>query len=178
MKRIIFLSVILVFVLFAGCTTTQRADDKRIDEMQSFSPEGSGFSISLPGTPNFETQTFDTNFGMVVSKVYILDKGNMVYQVSYTDYPDEVKNADPQVVLAGVRDGAVANVHGKLVSETSTTLNGYPGKEFTTVIGTQEIYTKTYLVNNRLYIVMAAGPGYWQVLDSFNLTGVISPRHQ
>lgn len=170
MNRLDLIFIVMAFILFAGCTTQPQSSSN--EALQLFSPDGGGFSIALRGTPTYETQTFDTTLGQVVSNVYTLERSKTeVYLVSYTDYPDEVLKADPQTVLDGVRDGAVSNVHGKLFSENRITLNGYPGREFTVVIGTQYIHARAYLVGKRLYTVMASAPGYSysEVLESFKL---------
>ena len=163
-KRVLFM--VLGVLLFFGCVSAP----PKSEDLLLFSPEGSGFSILLPGTPEYKTEAYTNGSAEFVSHIYTFDEGYASYLVSYMDYPDAVLEADPQVVLNGYRDGAVANVKGKLFSEKVITLNGYPGKEFTIVIGTQYMYTKVYLVNKRLYSVMAMGQGYRQVVDSFNLT--------
>ena len=50
--------------------------------------------------------------------------------VAYADYPAQLINStDPQKILDGARNGAVTNVKGRLVSETSIDFHGLPARE-------------------------------------------------
>jgi hypothetical protein len=172
MDKINFLVLGLALFLCVCCTNEKTA------ELKAFSPDGGGFSIMLPGTPELQTQTVNTAAGPIVVKMYIVNDNGMAYIVSYNDYPQEAMDqTTPEQVLDGARDGAVANVYGKLLSETILSLDGYPGRQINVGVGDNGIKARIYLVNNRLYNVMVSGPGQklttktvGDVLESFKLT--------
>jgi hypothetical protein len=173
MDKSVFVGFILLTFLFVGCVSSPPKNE----DMVLFSPEGGGFSIMLPGTPVYKAQTYNSALGPVVSNEYVLDSGSRAYMIGYADYPDAMRGADPQVVLGGSRDGAVANVHGTLMFESPMSLNGYPGKDLIISIKSGGIRSRIYYAHNRLYTVMVSGPMYEmnstltnQVLDSFNFT--------
>jgi hypothetical protein len=79
--------------------------------------------------------------------------------------------------LDGGREGAVAKVNGKLLSETPLTLEGYPGREMTISAGQLGVRSRMYLVDNRAYSIIITGPvgelnlpRVDEVLNSFKLT--------
>jgi hypothetical protein len=142
------------------------------------SKEG-GFEVALPGTPIKSEQRVKTATGQLDVTVFALEAGrDTTYVVSYSDLPaDEVKPGRETKRLNFARDGAVANARGKLRSEKKITLDGHPGREL--VIETRTdvvIRMRVYAVKQRLYQVVAMGPGAFHqskdaalFLDSFRL---------
>jgi hypothetical protein len=169
-KKAVFWGLVLLTVLFVGCTSKPA-------ELQQFNSTEGGFSILLPGTPKYAVETVDSAAGPLVVNTYMVDGFDKAYGVMYTDYPDAVLETDPQKVLDGARDGAVTNVKGKLLSEAAMTLNGYPGREMNISAGQLGVRSRVYLVNKRIYSVIVTGPVnqmnlsvFDEVLNSFNLT--------
>jgi hypothetical protein len=147
-------------------------------ELQSFSSTEGGFSILLPGTPKYDATTVDSAVGPLVIHSYMVEDAGMAYGVIYTDYPDFVRDADPEDILDGGRDGAVAKIKGTLVSEDRITLGGYPGRDITITSGQMGVRTKICLADTRMYSAIVTGsadkisdPRIEEVLDSFQLTG-------
>jgi hypothetical protein len=131
----------------------------------------------LPGAPRHETQTVDTPAGQLIMHMYMVEDAGMAYGVIYSDYPDIVKDADPQTMLDGGRDATVAKFNGKLLSDAPITVNGHPGRETTISAGQMGVHSRTYLVDNRMYSVMVTGPVgklnstiAEEVLNSFKLS--------
>jgi hypothetical protein len=95
--------------------------------------------------------------------MFVAEHGQQAWLVGYSDYPEAtVKASDPATMLAGARDGAVANANGQLVSDVEVTLNGYPGREFSAAVtqNGQEfvLRQRVYMVGNRLYQVLVLVP--------------------
>ena len=126
---------------------------------QEFTSAEGSFAIQMPGTPSYEKKNTSTAVGPIDMHLFSLDLAkDAVYIVMYSDYPDVVAQAPADKVLDGGRDGALANVKGKLVGEQNMSLDGFPGREFTIEIpGKGMMKLRTYLVRQRLYQIMAVG---------------------
>ena len=127
----------------------------------AFSPPGGGFSVQAPATPTAAIQTIHTAFGPLPQHLFTaqpLDGG--AYVVTYVDYPIAIKDDSPSVVLARAC-GSAADILGSTVqNERTISLNGNPGRDFTSdgdKSDTQAHYylhERVYLVGTRLYQVM------------------------
>jgi hypothetical protein len=142
------------------------------------SPEGR-FSVRMPGTPTDQAQKINSPVGTIELHVFVVEQSGAQYLVAYNDYPEAmVRSGDPEKVLDGARNGVVANVRGKLVSEVKITLQQFPGREVRVMIpdGAQIMQTRLYFVKNRLYQVGVVTPeadasskDNLKFLDSFKL---------
>src|SRR5262249_10664298 len=88
--------------------------------------------------------------------------GDDYFAVMYNDFPaDKIKGANPDNMLNGGRDRAVANVKGKLISEKKISLGKakYPGRELMIQIpgSPLSVRQRMYLVENRLYQTIVVG---------------------
>jgi len=126
--------------------------------------EKSDFKILFPQKPEEQTQTVNTALGKLNIDTYIYEvpdskkDDNLMYMFAQTAYPDTAINSDKKDLLdkffRGSIDGAVNNVHGKLLSETVIQLNGYPGRKVRIDFkdGLAVINMGFYLVKNKLYM--------------------------
>ncbi len=129
---------------------------------QQFTSEGGRFSVLMPGTPTEQVQTQNTALGDINVVIYQAIKDNsMLYQVAYSDYPQELVDLfeDKNAMLQENIDLAFSNMNGTIDQMQDVPLQGHPGKE---IIGQVEIEGnryfvkwRFYLVGNRLYQVMA-----------------------
>jgi len=106
---------------------------------------------------------------------------NGSYGVSYADLPipDNESPLEVQSHLDGFRDGHLADIGGKLVSESRIQLNGkYPGRDIHAAVPSGQAYahSQVFIVNKRLYVVLVVGVESWvdssetkKFLDSFAL---------
>src|SRR6266550_6580669 len=122
------------------------------------SPEGR-FSVGMPNKPAVDVKEVDSVVGKLQLHSFTASNAAAYFMVSYADYPNEPTSDRRERVLDGVRDGVVSSLEGGLISETKTTIDGYPGREFVAkkaVDGDEVIFTwHTYLVGPRLYQVAA-----------------------
>ncbi len=155
-RRIVF-AVSLVAVAGLAASVAHAADD-----WSTLTSDGGGFTISMPGKPTESKQTYDTDGGPVEAVLYMLelDGGNVAYLAGYNDFKKEqIEGRNPQDMLDGARDGAVANVNGKLVKETKITLDGNPGRELKVEApGDMLVFARVYLVKNRLIQALVVMP--------------------
>lgn len=95
-----------------------------------FVSQQGGFSIRLPGDPSPGVQTVPTAAGTLTLHTFVWQNDASGYYVGYADYPAGlVNNANLKRELDGARDGAVAMVHGTLLSEQDVTLAGMPARQ-------------------------------------------------
>jgi hypothetical protein len=129
---------------------------------RDFSPPGANFKVSMPGIPKYSrlTQPGDPNRIEVHTHEIRLARPKFSFGVSYSDYPDWVIRQRPvEARLNGSRDGAVQGIHGKLRSESSLSLNRFPGRELEIDLpGKETAIMRIYAVNQRIFILGAAGP--------------------
>jgi hypothetical protein len=147
-------------------------------QWKTVSPEGGGFSISMPGTPKPMQQSVNTAAATIKVYVNLLDLGSTAYTVMYSDYPaDVIAQSNPQTMFNNARDNMLKNQSGKLLNERAISLNGHPGKELKVSLPNNIIMiARMYLVKQRLYQAIAgtspdrqSSPDINRFLDSMKL---------
>lgn len=145
--------------------------------------EAGRFSIKTPVLLAYNASTVDTLFGKLELNMFLGQRGGeALFAVAYSDYPEGlVRQSDIDLMLDGVRLGAIQNVNGTLLSEEHITLSGYPGREFIAKVqfapGVDGVLrARYYLVEFRLYqIFVVVRPDHEtdqdveDFLDSFKL---------
>jgi len=113
------------------------------------------FSVSLPGTPAQHSQQTESPAGPLDYFTYTLQSQTAEYFIAYVDFL-EVANDERgiQKILDGGRDGALATINGKLISETDISLKTIPGRALTVEGASQLLKARIYLAGLRLYLVM------------------------
>jgi len=126
-------------------------------------PEGK-FKIEFPNAPATEKRVINSVAGELTMNIILYDaskekNNNLIYMVNYTDYPDSLVNSDQKERLKDFFrnsiDGAVNNVHGKLLSESVVASGNFPGREIRIDFnnGTAVITARIFLVKNRMYMI-------------------------
>jgi len=121
---------------------------------QELKNEEAGFSIEMPGTPTFKTETMDTAIGPVTNNVYLLDGKRIAYYLSYVDYDESyVRTRTAYGVLEGACEGALKSVKGSLIRGQKKKVDGYPAREFVVNTGSpgQQYRGVLVLVGARMY---------------------------
>jgi hypothetical protein len=122
------------------------------------SKEGN-FKILMPGTPKQEKIETESDFGKGVLYMNSLAAAGTMYAANYCDFPADVKKVPLKQVLDSSRDGAIANMEGKLAKEKDIKLGDHPGREvLIDVSGSKRLFrARVYLVDQRLYQVVVFG---------------------
>jgi hypothetical protein len=147
-------------------------------EWQEFTEEGR-FSVTVPRALIKTMQKEETQIGEIDIHMFTTEYAGIEYGVGYNDYPPDLIG-DPQLRLDGARDGILANVNGKLLSEQPISIDDHPGRELTAEAteNSRTIIAKVriYLVENTLYQVLAvapkdlsSSPDIAKFMDSFKL---------
>jgi hypothetical protein len=167
---------LLVLISIAAGSACLHADDQA--EWKEFTSKEGHFKVVMPGTP--KQQQFDTesDFGKGVLHMNSVQAGKTIYGANYCDFPAEIRKAPIKKVYDSSRDGAVANLEGKLVGEKEITLGKYPGREIQIEVagGKQLFRARVFLVEQRLFQVVVMGTKEAAIskeadkfLDSFKL---------
>ena len=127
-----------------------------------------GFRVELPAGPKESevpvyTESGDTEHVKMLSST---PDGDTVYAVTWLDNPPiaRVNNNIPNRTLDQARDGMLAHTHATLISETTITSGGSPGREILAhnsgggVLNARLIFVQSFGKHNRLYTLMALFP--------------------
>ena len=142
------------------------------------SKEG-GFKVLMPGTPKETKLDAESEFGKGVLHMNSVEAGMAMYAANYCDFPAEIKKVALKQVYDSSRDGAVANLEGKLATEKDIKLGDYSGREIRIEVagGIRLFRARVFLVGQRLYQVVvfgtkesASSKDADKFLDSFRLT--------
>ncbi len=122
------------------------------------------FKLEVPGKFKEVINKANTALGELEYHVFVYrdndkDADNMVYMVSYCDYPDSSIHSDStelvnEFLLATV-DQSVESVKGKLIYSAESNFEGYPGRIWRTDYGNGEgvIRTKAFIKGKRFYSI-------------------------
>ena len=128
---------------------------------REFSSEAGAFSVLMPGEPEQQTETVETDLGRIELTMFITELDEeTVFFVSYSDYPEQiVDRSEPYAILENARDSTIRSQQGELVQSYRLTLSGHPGLEYladTKIEGRGAlIWARSYIEKNRLFQIMA-----------------------
>jgi hypothetical protein len=147
----------LALLVFAIGLASVHAEDK--PDWKEFASQEGRFKVLMPGTPKQDKFDTESDFGKGVLYMNSIAVGKTMYGANYCDFPAEIKKAPIKQVFDSSRDGAVANMQGKLAGEKDIKLGDYPGREIQIDVagGKQLFRARVYLVDQRLYQVVVMG---------------------
>ncbi|MBE9130235.1 MULTISPECIES: hypothetical protein [unclassified Coleofasciculus] len=162
MNNKIFIPLAITTVLFGGYFGLENVQASQpIQIAQSvwkpFSYTEGGFRILLPGTPDEQRRTIDTPRGGIPMRIFSVLRGNeALYGVAYADLPaNGVPNSrNVNEFLRGEAASFAEGFGGRLLSQRTISLGGFPGREFRVQLSDGRIgIGKSYIVNERFYQV-------------------------
>ena len=126
--------------------------------------DATDFSIEFPKKPNASNQNVSSAIGELKMDIFMYDASkdgdaNFVYGLITSEYPDSLINSEKTAILPtffrNSVDGAVKNVQGKILSEKTIDINGFPGREVNIDYqnGVAIIKMRLYLVHNKMYVL-------------------------
>jgi hypothetical protein len=122
-----------------------------------FSVEEGGFSVLMPTKPM--QQTMPAGESVNVHIYLSLGANGTGYLASYADLPDvPADQAQTIKALDDARNGQLKSSKGRLLSETTITLEGYPGRELKIETATGQMISRVFLVKRRLYQLLGIVP--------------------
>ena len=146
MKKITYF-LLIIFLFITSCSLQEKIN------LTEFSSKEGRMSVLLPGVPNESIKTLNSDVGTIDLHIFDLDKGDIYFAVSYSDYPDSlVKSLSVSKHLDNAREGALANTMATLTAEEIIEVEGYEGRLLSAKIGEDyALRAKFFLVGNRLY---------------------------
>jgi hypothetical protein len=123
-------------------------------------PEGAGYAVEMPGEPKISSQDVPTKLGDIKIYIGVFEHGSLAFVTMFSRYPESyIKSATADSILEGGRNGAVANVKGKLRSETPVTISNFPGRELVIDAPSGQVMMLRYfLADNMLAQAIVGGP--------------------
>ncbi|MEM6966029.1 MAG: hypothetical protein AAF573_14775 [Bacteroidota bacterium] len=154
MKKITLTLIFTLTIAFVGFS-------QQWEVFQSY--EGK-FSVLAPGTFTKKENPIKTDIGELKYITYLYqpeekETDNLVYMISYCDYPDYTVHSDSTELVNDFFQATVAtaveSVEGELSYTTEISKRDFPGRLWRVVYneGQATIKTKAYLVENRYYSV-------------------------
>jgi hypothetical protein len=158
-------SVCILPVLCSDSAFAQKTQPKDVDAVaedspaawKEFSSAEGRFAAEFPGSPKQSTQPA----GQFTLNLFQLTSA-FEYSVMYADYPEWANDSDPALakkILDSGLEGAVAEVHAKLLEVNEVFLGRHPGRQYVERMPNGSILrAKTFLVGHRLYQIAITTP--------------------
>jgi len=180
-----------ILLLFLGLSLVSWAS---VDNWKPFKDYDGRFSVLAPGELEKRTTEIETDIGTVIYNSFIYqaqdeEEENLVYMVSYCDYPEYTIHSDSTELIESffgtTVESSVESVQGELIYATDINLGTYPGKHWRVNYNDNKavIKTKAYVVGQRYYSVQAITYKYKSLnqdmdkfLDSFQLLSEGKPK--
>lgn len=137
-----------------------------LNDWEIFQSEKGNFQIEMPELPAVSSQVLQTSLGDIKMNVFMHEgeadiDDNILYMLSYTDYPTEKVNAenmDKESLNKYYEDavkGSVNNLDGVLKSEETIDIFGHEGRSITVNYMESKAIMKMQilLVKNRMYAI-------------------------
>jgi hypothetical protein len=170
------LPLALVLVALTHAATAGAVDAKTDRQWRAYVSHEGHFAITFPGTPWERDQHSGGDGGTLAQRIAEVEDRNarVYYAVGVAEYPKELALAAPDKILDAERDRAIANVRGRLLSETKLLQEGATGaREIVIETATAGFVAllRVYLVGQRRYQVLIVLPAGQeperQFFDSF-----------
>ncbi|MGL6097526.1 MAG: hypothetical protein ACRC7O_17225 [Fimbriiglobus sp.] len=119
------------------------------------------FRAAFPGPPRVETTTLATAAGAVHLTTEKAETGkDLIFAVTFADYPDGFDAVATKTLLDGVRDG-LKGTDGRVTTDDETTLGPagtrLTGRDIRIDAGKNSVRVRAFVDGKRLYQVMATG---------------------
>jgi hypothetical protein len=140
-----------------------------IEAWQEFKHEAGNFTVMMPGKPTESSQTVESEIGKVPIYSFTAQGGTLTYLAMYAEYPISLDTPEAaKTTLDNSRDLMLSRRNGKLISEKDISFGKYLGRELSAKIDGGALRSRTYIVNQRMYLlmVMALGDGQSKQLES------------
>lgn len=120
-----------------------------------FEPAGGRFSVLMPGAPEADVKTTDSQYGPYTTHIFTFVSPKGFYLAGWVDYAPTFK-FDVQAEINANRDNFLKGINARLLTEKKITLDGNPGIEVTAESNDIKfITTRIYIVGSRPYQLMA-----------------------
>src|SRR5262249_35281004 len=127
---------------------------------QEFKHEAGNFSVMMPNKPLEMSQTVESEIGKVPIHTFTTQEGTLSYLAMYAEYPIALDTPGiAKTSLDNSRDLMLSARNGKLISETEISFGKYAGREMKAKVDGGVIRSRTYIINQRMYILLVSAAG-------------------
>src|SRR5262245_15954725 len=131
-----------------------------VEAWEEFKHEAGNFAVIMPGKPLEMSQTVESEIGKIPIHTFSAPGGTLTYLAMYAEYPISIDTSEAaKISLDNARDLLLSRRNGKSISETDISFGKYPGRELKAKIDEGMLRSRTYVVNQRMYMVMAIASG-------------------
>jgi hypothetical protein len=131
---------------------------------QEYRADDDSFTIEMPTTPLRDVQSQPTPAGEIKAHTMLGNMGSKgVYAVAYSDYPVDLIDGSPDMLLDLAARGAVNNAGATMKGKKSITLDGHPGIEVEMTVPPSKVpggglaVCRIYWVKPRIYVILVGG---------------------
>jgi hypothetical protein len=146
---------IVVSVCFIFLATVLKA---QVSQSKLYNYPSDGFQITFPAEPTIKKSNVDTQQGPFELRSYACSLNLVAYYVGVCDYGKTIADQDPDTVLEGSKNGALANTKSHLIKEQKIKLSVVPGLAFDAESDATHFAARIYLAGTTLYQVLVAYP--------------------
>jgi hypothetical protein len=147
---------VALVVLVALCAACSPALDWR-----EFSWGEGGFAVLMPGKPRSESRALSIDGVEVTMRMFSVHADGLAFGVGYADFPPGAGDAVRSRRIAATRDALVANIDGRLASQSDVALDGHRGIDFRAQGRVRDagyfVAGRVYAVGDRLYQLAVVG---------------------
>jgi TonB family protein len=131
-----------------------------VEAWQEFKHEAGNFVVMMPGKPLEMSQAVESEVGKIPIYSFTAQGGTLTYLAMYAEYPISIDTSEAaKTSLDNARDLLLSRRNGKLIGEADISYGKYPGRELKAKIDGGTLRSRTYIVNQRMYMFMAMTPG-------------------
>jgi hypothetical protein len=124
---------------------------------ETVKPEGLGFSVEIPGKPEYTEMSDDLGDGTTgLIRTYVVKSPAAAYDVTIFDLPKEgVGPDDVDRVLDNMRDRTIEGVRGKFRTETKIDISGHKARDVTADTMGMVWRSRLVIARNKFYQIVA-----------------------
>lgn len=151
-------SFLVLFIAFGLSTASENAWSQ--GKWQTFSSPAGDFSVLMPGTPQLTQSVHKSFVGAVKESTYTFKAGNTTYSASYSELPGiAVSLGGSHTIFNKAKDGLLKESGGTENGFKEISLGTSEGRELSFLLdGGWAGKARFYLVEKRLYVIVASGP--------------------
>ncbi|MCC6272340.1 MAG: hypothetical protein IT572_02635 [Deltaproteobacteria bacterium] len=127
---------------------------------QTFSSPEGNFSVAMPGNPQLTQSVHKSFVGAVKESTYTIKAGGVTYSASYSELPGiAVALGGSHTIFNKAKDGLLKEAGGSENAFNEINLGKNEGRELSfTLNGGGGGKARFFLVDKRLYVIVASGP--------------------
>jgi len=145
----------LIFISTVCAYFVAHYDEWLPHRWQTYTANDGAFSIEFPGKPAFDTSQVAVDGGgsQTINLINASPSANTYYSIAYLNQ-ENYGGTSPEDALSRARDGSLQKIQGRLISEKSMQVDGYPAVEIqANARGNSTFDARFVVTGHRLYML-------------------------